>query len=128
MPFAETPAVEDQIVLRHLRQGVIKCAPGRRRQNHIIECPARHDRLDRAAAVQAEQTGEWDRCHGSTVPPVPGRNQFDPPLIRLGCAAMAHGGRREHLLNDFDCWLTMLGCLPVSRNFENTGARYRETP
>ena len=72
MPLAEAPAVEDEIVLCHLRQGGIERAPGRRRQNHIVECPARHDRLDRAAAARAEETGEWDRRHGSNVPPVPG--------------------------------------------------------
>ena len=72
MPLAEAPAVEDEIVLRHLRQGRVERAPGCWRQNHIVERPARHDRLDRAAAARAEQTREWDRRHASTVPPVPG--------------------------------------------------------
>ena len=51
MTLAEAPAVENEIVLRHLRQGGVEGAPGRRRQKHIVECPPRHDRLDRAAAA-----------------------------------------------------------------------------
>jgi hypothetical protein len=70
MPLAEAPAIEDEIMLRHLRQGGVERAPGRGRQNHIVECPARQHRLDRAAAARAEQTREWDRRHASTVPPV----------------------------------------------------------
>lgn len=79
MPLAEAPTVEDEIVLRHLRQGGVERAPGRGRQNHIVECPARHDRFDRAAAVRAEQTGEWDRRHASTLPGESKRNQAAVP-------------------------------------------------
>jgi len=39
----------------------------------------------------------------STVPLLPARNQFDPPLIRPGCAAVADDGR------------------PLSCNFEDRG-------
>jgi hypothetical protein len=70
MPLAEAPAIEDEIMLRHLRQGGVERAPGRGRQNHIVEGPARYDRLDRAAAARAEQPREGDRRHASTVPPV----------------------------------------------------------
>ena len=84
MPLAEAPAVEDEIVLRHLRQGGVERAPGRGRQNHIVECPARHDRLDRAAAPRAEQTREWDRRHASTVPRVAGASNRTAPRWLLG--------------------------------------------
>jgi hypothetical protein len=63
MPLAEAPAIEDEIVLRHLRQSGVERAPSRGRQNHIVECPAWHDRLDRAATARAKQTREWERRH-----------------------------------------------------------------
>ena len=70
MALAEPPAVEDEIVLRHLRQRRVERASRRRRQNDVVEGPARGDRLDGAASGRAEQTGEWNRRHASTVPPL----------------------------------------------------------
>jgi hypothetical protein len=85
-------------VLRHLRQGGVERAPGRGRQNHIVECPARHDRLDRAAAARAEQTREWDRRQASTVPPVPGCKQQDRAAGAAGFAPQAEFVNRRGLL------------------------------
>jgi hypothetical protein len=71
MPFAEAPSLEYQIVLCDLRQCDIKGAPGRRRQNYILERSARHNGLDRAAPGRAKQTRKWDRrhpLHGTAFP------------------------------------------------------------
>jgi hypothetical protein len=54
MALAESPAVEDEIVLGHLRQCEIKCATSSWRQNNVIECPSRDNRLDCSAAARAE--------------------------------------------------------------------------
>ena len=58
MALAEPPAVEDEIVLRDLRQRRVERAPRCRRQNDIVEGPARSDRLDRAACRIAEEACE----------------------------------------------------------------------
>jgi hypothetical protein len=49
MPLAQPPAVEDEIVLRDLRQRGVERTPCCRRQNDIGEAPARNDRFDGAA-------------------------------------------------------------------------------
>src|SRR5438128_3697436 len=70
MALAEPPAVEYEIVLRHLRQRRVERASRGLRQNDVVEGPARSDRLDGAASGRAEQTCEWNRRHASTVPPL----------------------------------------------------------
>ena len=84
MPLAEAPAVEDEVVLGHVRQGGVERPPRRGRQNHIVECPARHDRLDRTAArrVDAEQPGYRIRGHVILYArPTPStRRRLQPPL------------------------------------------------
>ena len=80
MPLAEAPAVEDEIVLRHLRQRDVERAARRRRQDHVVERAARRDRLDRAAAANAKQTSERERTARSTVPFRQRTiNRVDPP-------------------------------------------------
>src|SRR5512142_316049 len=59
MPFPKAPAVENEIVLRHLRQGGVERSPSSWRENHIVEGPARHYRFDGTASGYAEQPGEW---------------------------------------------------------------------
>ncbi len=63
MPFPKAPALKDQIVLCNLGQRNFKSATGHRRQNDIIEGPARRDSFDRAAARNAKETREWNRRH-----------------------------------------------------------------
>ena len=65
MALGEAPPVEDQIMLRHLRERDVERSPRRRRQDDIVECAARHDRLDRAAARDAEQTSEGNWRHST---------------------------------------------------------------
>jgi hypothetical protein len=79
MPLAKAPAIEDEIVLRHLGQGRVERASGYGRQNDILEAPTWHDRLDRATA--AEQTREWDRRHASTVTSGAARSNRAPRSI-----------------------------------------------
>jgi len=67
MALAQAPPVEDQIVLRHLRERAVERPPCRRRQDHIVEGAPRRDRLERATAADAEQTCEGSWRHGSTV-------------------------------------------------------------
>ena len=40
MALGKAPPVEDQIVLRHLRECDVQGSPCRRRQNDIVECTA----------------------------------------------------------------------------------------
>jgi hypothetical protein len=47
---------EDQIMLRDLRQCVIKRAPGCRRKYDVVEGSPRNDGFDRAATAHAEKT------------------------------------------------------------------------
>jgi hypothetical protein len=77
MPLAEAPSVKDEIVLGDLRQCGIQGLSGGGRQNYIVECPARHNRLNRAAPACAEETKKWERRH--VVHPIAysGRKQQD---------------------------------------------------
>jgi hypothetical protein len=67
MALGEAPPVEDQIVLRHLRERDVERSPRRRRQHDVVECAAWRDRLDRAATGGAEQTSEGNWRHASKV-------------------------------------------------------------
>jgi hypothetical protein len=53
--FAEPPAIENEVVLRHLRQRGVERAPRPWRQNDVLEAPPRGDRLDRTASARTEQ-------------------------------------------------------------------------
>src|SRR3954470_17084392 len=65
--LAKAPPVEDEIVLSYLGERGVQCAPGRRRQDDVAERTAWHNRLDRAAAAEAEQTSQRSWRHVSTV-------------------------------------------------------------
>jgi hypothetical protein len=54
MAFPEPPTIEDEIVLCHLRECNVNRATGSWRQNDVIKCPTRNDRLHGAAAADAE--------------------------------------------------------------------------
>ena len=56
MSLPKAPGLEYQIMLCNLGQRDLKSALGRGRQNDIIEGPARHNGLDRAAASSAKKT------------------------------------------------------------------------
>src|SRR5262245_5166876 len=65
MSFAKTPAIEDEVVLRDLRQRLVERAACCRRQNHIVEGPPRDDRLDRTASLRSKQPGKRKGRHFS---------------------------------------------------------------
>ena len=67
MALGEAPAVEDEVVLCDLREGGLERAAGCGREDDVVECAARRDGLDGAAGGEAEEAGEGDRRHGSTV-------------------------------------------------------------
>ncbi len=56
MLLAKSPAAEDQIVTRHVGQRLLQRAPGRRREDHVVEGASRNDGLDDAPRV--ERTAE----------------------------------------------------------------------
>src|SRR3954470_13806614 len=68
MPLGKTPSVENQIVLRHVRERDIERSPGRGRQDDIVECAPRDDRLDGATTAAAEEASEGQWFHVSKVP------------------------------------------------------------
>ena len=80
MALAKTPPVEDQIVLRHLRERAVERSPCRRRQDDVVECAAWHDRLERATAADAKQTSEGSCRHGFTVLCSAAHNQLQPSV------------------------------------------------
>ena len=81
MALAEAPPVEDEIVLRHLRQRRVERAPRRRRQDHIVEGPARNGRLDGSTSGRTEQTWEANRRHTSPYCVYAGQSNPRPPPL-----------------------------------------------
>src|SRR5687768_955668 len=67
MPLAQSPLIEDEVVLRHLRERAVECASRRRRQNDVVKAPARRDRLDGPTVCDPEQRCEGIRRHARTL-------------------------------------------------------------
>ena len=66
MPLAKAPAIEDEVVTGDVDQGLIERAPRCRRQDHVVEAAAGHDRLDCTAGANQSGEGAQERVgHGS---------------------------------------------------------------
>ena len=70
MPLAKAPPLEDEVVLRHLRQRRVERAARRWRQDHVREGPSRNDGFRRAASRRTEELGEEGRHHFTLTCPV----------------------------------------------------------
>ena len=68
MPFAKSPAVEDEVVLGDVHERLLERSPRRRRQNHIVERALRDDGFDDAPIVDAGEHTKDGVRHRISVP------------------------------------------------------------